>query len=1508
MANGAFTSAGSEFRVNSTWTGVQTDLSFAALADGGFVAIWTDLSGTGGDSSGSSVKAQRFDSAGVAVGAEFLINSATGNNQDRASVTALKTGGFVVTWSDASGLGGDADRGSVKAQIYDTAGARVGGEFLANTTTVAGQSDSTITALAGGAFIVSWVDASATAPDAKGSGVRAQLFSATGSKIGGEFLVNSTITGSQVAPALAGLASGGFVATWVDYSGLGGDSSGTAIKAQLFSSTGAKLGGELLVNSTTLGAQDQPVITALAGGGFAIVWRDSSGLDDTSASGLRGQIYDAAGARTGGEFRVNTTTFNAQDQPSIAATADGGFAVSWRDNSNIAADASGFGIKTQLFDSIGQKLGGEFQANEVVSGNQEMPAVTVLASGALLVGWTDYSTASGDVDGGIKARLFAPTTPAITDIEVSRNALSETEVENSIVAVFSGVGALNASYSYRLVDDSTGGAFAIEGNKLIVEDSLALDYETNPVVSITVRATDTFGDTFDKTFTFGLTDAVNEYRYSGAPEVLANTNIAASQLAPAVTTLADGRSVIVWTDGSGVGGDTSSFGIKAQLIAADGSKIGGEFRVNAQTLGAQDAPAVTALASGGFAVTWSDANAGSDGSASSVKAQLFDASGAAVGGELLVNTATLNAQKAPVIAALANGGFVVSWTDASLQGGDASATSVKAQVYDAAGNHVGGELLVNTATNGAQDSSAVSGLQGGGFVVTWRDGSLQGGDASKDAVKAQLFGSDGSKVGGEFLVNTETAGSQQAPVVAALSTGGFAIAWADNSSRGGDADYFGIRFQLYDAAGGRVGGETLANTTTLAGQLAPTITALAGGNFAISWADYSGVGAEIGTAGIKAQVFASDGAAVGGEFLVNHQTLGSQVDPAITGTGDGGFLVSWTDYGGQGGDDQATGIKYRLFDPLASQGTPPVLIARADTVAATEDQTTVIAAATLLANDTDSNGAPFALTGVAALSGGTAAIDADGNVVFTPLANFAGTALLSYTIADSAGETAIGRVNVQVANVNDAPVAAADQLSIDEGATSIAAAALLANDRDIDPGDTLRLAAVAGTTANGLALTLAGTTIQVATPASYQALRANETVVDHFDYTVADRAGATATASVTLTFVGANDAPSALTLDRTRVDENAAVGTVVGTLSGYDVDHDETLRYRLLDDAGGRFAVDATTGALTVANGALLDYETATSHLIQARVTDAAGATFDASFTISLNNLPEPKSYTGSNSANTFVAPTNDLWTMHGLGGNDVLTGNASSDVLYGDANNDILDGAGGADLLYGGIGSDTFYVDDVGDRVIEFYGEGTDLVYTSVDFTLEANVEQLTILGSANLSATGNDFANTMTGNAGDNLIRGGLGGDLLIGMEGNDTLYGEAGGDYLQGGAGADTLVGGAGGDELIGGAGADRFVFDYLGAASERDTVKDFVAGEDRLVLAGAVFTAFAGRTGAIAASELAIGGAATTADQHLVYNQTTGALYYDADGAGGAAMVQIALLSTRPVLGATDFHII
>src|SRR6185312_6722468 len=109
----------------------------------------------------------------------------------------------------------------------------------------------------------------------------------------------------------------------------------------------------------------------------------------------------------------------------------------------------------------------------------------------------------------------------------------------------------------------------------------------------------------------------------------------------------------------------------------------------------------------------------------------------------------------------------------------------------------------------------------------------------------------------------------------------------------------------------------------------------------------------------------------------------------------------------------------------------------------------------------------------------------------------------------------------------------------------------------------------------------------------------------------------------TLAVTNVNEAPTNASLSGGTVAENVANGTVVGTISGIDPDAGATLTYALTDDAGGRFAVNAATGQITVADGTLLNFETATSHDVTVRVTDQDGLTFDKTFTLAVTNVNE---------------------------------------------------------------------------------------------------------------------------------------------------------------------------------------------------------------------------------------------------------------------------------------------
>jgi Ca2+-binding RTX toxin-like protein len=281
---------------------------------------------------------------------------------------------------------------------------------------------------------------------------------------------------------------------------------------------------------------------------------------------------------------------------------------------------------------------------------------------------------------------------------------------------------------------------------------------------------------------------------------------------------------------------------------------------------------------------------------------------------------------------------------------------------------------------------------------------------------------------------------------------------------------------------------------------------------------------------------------------------------------------------------------------------------------------------------------------------------------------------------------------------------------------------------------------------------------------------------------------------------------------------------------------------------------------------------------------------------------------------------------IEGAAGNDLLSGGAGDDVLrggddddrllggdgadqlFGDAGNDRLDGGAGADVMNGGAGDDIYYVNDVGDVVSEddgFGGDagGFDIVYSSVDVTLGAGIENLYLTGSAAANGTGNGLDNRLLGNSGDNVLSGGDGADQLVGNAGNDVLIGGAGSDNLNGGAGMDRLIGGLARDVLTGGADADTFVFEAV--PDTRDTITDFQTGLDTIEISSA---AFGGGLAAGGSVNLVVNGTLAAGVAGFTYNSTSGALAWDVDGQGGAAAVAVAVLTSKPMLTASDFLLV
>jgi Ca2+-binding RTX toxin-like protein len=355
-------------------------------------------------------------------------------------------------------------------------------------------------------------------------------------------------------------------------------------------------------------------------------------------------------------------------------------------------------------------------------------------------------------------------------------------------------------------------------------------------------------------------------------EFQVNTTTAASQYVPAIAVLQDGGFVVVWE--SGVGTETDIF---AQRYDARGKAVASERPVNTFAAGSQNFPAIAALADGGFVATWT--SMGQDGSSQGVFAQRYDASGNPTGSEFQVNTYVTGVQARPVIATLANGGFVVAWQSDQQDG---ALGGVYAQRYTAQGTLAGTEFRVSTTTTGSQDTPAIAALAGGGFVVAWQSADLAGYD-----VFAQRYDAQGDPQGGEVQVNTTSANDQFLAAVAALQNGGYVVAW---SSVGQDGDDLGVYAQRYEPDGSPAGTEFQVNAHTSGVQSDPAIAVLADGDFVVTW---QSDGQDGDGYGVIARRYDADGDALGGEFQVNSFTANGQGNPAIAALPDGGFVVSW---------------------------------------------------------------------------------------------------------------------------------------------------------------------------------------------------------------------------------------------------------------------------------------------------------------------------------------------------------------------------------------------------------------------------------------------------------------------------------------------------------------------------------------------------------------------------------------------------------------------------------------
>jgi hypothetical protein len=883
----------SDTRVNTTTLNDQKNPVVAMAADGGFVVAWTS---SFQDGAWDGVYAQRYNAAGAKVGSEFAVNTTTAGEQRNAAVAMDADGDFVITWQSGDQ---DGPGWGIYAQRYNAAGVAVGTEFQVNTTATNSQVFSAVAMDADGDFVVTW---HSYLQDGSDSGVYAQRFNNTGAKVGNEFLVNTTTANGQVFSAVAMDADGDFVITWQSYLQ---DGSGWGIYAQRYNAAGVAVGSEFRVNTTTSNWQNVPAVAMDSDGDFVITWQ-SYGLDG-SGYGVYAQRYNAAGVAVGSEFRVNTTTVGNQRNPIVAMDASGDFVITWQSSDQ---DGSGEGVYAQRFTAAGVAVGGEVRVNVYTTSDQGTPAVAMDADGDAVVTWQSNGQDGSGL--GVYLRKFATSAPNVAVVLADQTAVEDAGVSFTIPA---------GSFTDPDNDALTLSATRADGTAL--PSWLAFNpatrvfsgtppFDASGTLTIRVTATDPAGQTASDDFTLTIANTNRSPVLAAAlPDQTVAVGAALSFTIPAGSftdpdaddaltlsaTLTDGAALPSWLSFNPATGSfsgtppyTSSGSLAVRVTATDNTAatafddftlwLRSDARVNSTTTGDQQSPAVAMDADGDFVVTWQ--SDGQDGSWWGIYAQRYSAAGGALGSEFQVNTTASSGQAHSAVAMDADGDFVVTWQS---YGQDGEGWGIYAQRYSATGVALGSEFRVNTGTSGQQEYPAVAMAADGQFVISWR---LHSGNG----IAAQRYSAAGVAIGDEFRVNT-TSGTQNSPAVAMDADGDFIVVWQStftSTSPNQDTSGYGIYFQRYDASGLAVGNQRRANSWLLDNQIAPAVAMAEDGSFVITWISYN---QDRSGLGIYAQRYDAAGVRIGDEFRVNTTTVGDQRNPAVAMDADGDFVITW---------------------------------------------------------------------------------------------------------------------------------------------------------------------------------------------------------------------------------------------------------------------------------------------------------------------------------------------------------------------------------------------------------------------------------------------------------------------------------------------------------------------------------------------------------------------------------------------------------------------------------------
>jgi hypothetical protein len=385
--------AQSEFIVNTVQDSTQRDPQIERDGSGNVLIVWAALNHAGAGTEGDIVM-QRFTSGGDAVGGEIPVNTLTRGDQERPASAMNASGALVVAWASLTSVDSAYE---IKARRFIVASPS-GGEFLVNTTVSGTQTEPDVAVSPTGRSVIAWN--SWTPSDDRDVFMR--FYAVDGTPATDEIRINTTTAYSQAKPAVEFRPDGSIVAVWESW---GQDAAGGyGVYARLFDSTGTPLGGEIPVNTYTADYQWYADVATFSDNSFAIVW--CSWEQDGADGSIVLQRFDSDGAKIGSEQIINTTTAQYQWLPRIRKFADDGFAVAW---SSWKQDGNREGVYTRLFDRSGRATSFETPCNTTTESFQWEPDVVTFDSHVLMVVWSSWGQTGKDYE--VVGRIVTPSHP-----------------------------------------------------------------------------------------------------------------------------------------------------------------------------------------------------------------------------------------------------------------------------------------------------------------------------------------------------------------------------------------------------------------------------------------------------------------------------------------------------------------------------------------------------------------------------------------------------------------------------------------------------------------------------------------------------------------------------------------------------------------------------------------------------------------------------------------------------------------------------------------------------------------------------------------------------------------------------------------------------------------------------------------------------------------------------------------------------------------------------------------